>query len=67
MRKFGEIIAGFFLLVAGLVLSIPGVPGPGFVVIILGLVVLARHYHWARRALDWAHRKFDAIKQKVKK
>jgi uncharacterized protein (TIGR02611 family) len=66
MRKYLRISVGFFLLAAGLVLAIPGVPGPGSVVIVLGLVILAEHYHWARRALDWAKRKAEAVRDRIK-
>lgn len=66
MRKYFRISLGFLLVAVGLILSIPGVPGPGIVVIILGLVILAEHYHWARRALDWAKRKAEEVRNRVK-
>ena len=66
MRKFLRTAVGFFLLGAGLIMAIPGVPGPGIVVIVLGLVILAEHYHWARRALDWAKRKAEGLRRRVK-
>ncbi len=56
-RKWLRTGGGFLLLAGGLVLSIPGVPGPGFVLIFAGLVLLSEYYHWARRTLDWARRK----------
>jgi hypothetical protein len=52
-------VAGFTLVGVGLIMALPGVPGPGIVVIILGLVILAEHYHWARRLLDWGKSKFS--------
>lgn len=66
MRKYFRISVGFLLVAAGLILSIPGVPGPGIVIVILGLVLLAEHFHWARRALDWAKRKAEAVRDRVK-
>ncbi len=42
---------GFLLVGAGIVLSGPGVPGPGFVVIALGLGLLALEFTWAERLL----------------
>ena len=42
---------GFTVVLLGLVLAIPGVPGPGFVFIIAGLAILATEYAWARRYL----------------
>ncbi len=66
IRKGFRIFAGFFLLVAGLILAIPGVPGPGIVVMILGLVILSDHFHWARRLLDWAKRKAASVMKRSK-
>jgi uncharacterized protein (TIGR02611 family) len=65
MRKLLRISFGFLLLAVGLVLSIPGVPGPGIVVIILGLVILSDHFHWARRMLDWAKRKTEKVRKSI--
>ncbi len=65
MRKFFRISSGFLLLGVGVVLALPGVPGPGFVVIILGLVILSDHFHWARRMLDWAKRKTEKVRNRV--
>lgn len=67
LRKPMEIIAGFGLLAIGLVLAIPGVPGPGFVVIIAGLVILARHFHWAKRTLQWTRARWEDAKKKFKR
>ena len=43
---------GFTVLLFGLILTIPGVPGPGLAIVILGLAVLATEYAWARRYLQ---------------
>ena len=66
IRKALRIFLGFFLLAAGLLLSIPGVPGPGIAVIILGLVILSDHFHWARRLLDWAKKKAASVLKRPK-
>jgi hypothetical protein len=55
------VIGGFLSLLLGLVLALPGVPGPGFVFIIAGLALLAAEFAWARRSLD----KLKASGQKV--
>ena len=51
-------VAGFLLVLVGIVLSGPGVPGPGFLVILIGLALLALEFDWAerllRRGLDYA-------------
>ena len=48
-----KIAAGFVLLIAGGLLALPGIPGPGIPLMLLGLVLLSAHFHWARRALEW--------------
>jgi uncharacterized protein (TIGR02611 family) len=50
-RRGGVFIVGVALLVAGAAMLV--LPGPGIAVILLGLVVLAREFSWAKRALDW--------------
>lgn len=45
-----RIIAGFFLILAGVAMLV--LPGPGWAVIFLGLALLARDYVWAQTALD---------------
>jgi uncharacterized protein (TIGR02611 family) len=66
IRKGLRIVCGFFLLVAGLILAIPGVPGPGIAVMILGLVILSAHFEWARRLLDWVKRKAASVMKRAK-
>jgi hypothetical protein len=66
MRKILRVSLGFLLLAVGAVLSIPGVPGPGIAVIILGLVILSDHFHWARRLLDWAKRKAAKLRSRLR-
>jgi len=50
-RHWMRILLGFSALAFGLLLAIPGVPGPGFLVILGGLAILATEYAWARRYL----------------
>ena len=56
-----KMVAGFCLLVVGGVLSFPGVPGPGIVIILLGLWLLADHFIWAGKAYAWAARKIPGF------
>lgn len=42
-------MSGIFLILAGLVLSLPFVPGPGFLLIALGIVVLLPESRWLQR------------------
>jgi uncharacterized protein (TIGR02611 family) len=57
-------VVGFALVLAGIVL-LP-LPGPGWLVIILGLAVLATEYVWAERALDAAKRKARSAASKAR-
>ena len=44
-------VAGTVLVVAGLLLSLPMVPGPGLALALLGLALLATEFEWAKRLL----------------
>jgi hypothetical protein len=63
VRKHLRIAVGFAALVAGAVLALPLVPGPGIPLMALGLVMLSDHFEWARRSLDWAKRTWQRIRQ----
>jgi uncharacterized protein (TIGR02611 family) len=54
-------VAGFGLIILGLVLSVPGVPGPGLLVMFVGLVVLAKEFHWARRLIESLRHRFPRV------
>jgi len=45
-------IAGFVVLLGGIVLSLPFVPGPGLVLVAVGLGMLALEFAWAERLLE---------------
>jgi len=48
-KKIVRIATGGTLLVVGVALSVPGIPGPGIAVVILGLSVLSTDFEFARR------------------
>ena len=50
VRRVFRIVAGFTLLAVGVVMLIT--PGPGWLVILLGLSLLAAEFIWARRLMD---------------
>ena len=52
-----KMIAGFALLIVGGILALPGVPGPGILVILFGLVLLSDHFVWAKKALAWGRKR----------
>lgn len=40
-------------------------PGPGLLIVILGLAILASEFMWAKRLLDQAKGRYDKVKRKV--
>ena len=44
-----RIVGGVVLLLVGLFLSLPGVPGPGIVIIFVSFGILSRDFEWAKR------------------
>ncbi|HLA92263.1 MAG TPA: PGPGW domain-containing protein [Actinomycetota bacterium] len=62
-KRIAVTVFGFVLLLAGLAMMV--LPGPGVLVIIAGLAVLATEYVWAERALNLAKQKAEQAKNKV--
>jgi uncharacterized protein (TIGR02611 family) len=62
-KRIGVSIAGGALVLVGLVMLV--LPGPGVLVIIAGLAILATEYVWAQRAMNFAKRKASEAKDKV--
>jgi uncharacterized protein (TIGR02611 family) len=54
IARAGVVVFGFLLVLVGIVLSGPGVPGPGFLVILIGLGFLALEFDRAERLLERA-------------
>jgi uncharacterized protein (TIGR02611 family) len=63
VRRIFLIIAGFTLLLLGIVMLIT--PGPGMVVIFLGLGLLAAEFVWARRLMDRIRHESGRLKDAV--
>ena len=51
--RIGRVIVGLILMLGGALLSVPGIPGPGVLLVVGGLALLGREFHWARRANEW--------------
>ena len=51
-KRIAVTVVGFVVLLAGVVMMVT--PGPGIVVILVGLTILATEWAWAERALDRA-------------
>ena len=62
-KRIAVSVLGLVLLVAGLAMLV--LPGPGILVIIAGLAVLATEYVWAQRALNFAKQKAEQAKDKM--
>ena len=60
LQRVGVVVFGFLIVLLGIVMSGPGVPGPGILVILVGLSFLALEFDWAERWLEraiiWADR-----------
>jgi uncharacterized protein (TIGR02611 family) len=62
-KRVGITIAGFLLILVGAALLV--LPGPGLLVIIAGLAVLATEYVWAQRLLRIAKQKATQAKDAI--
>jgi uncharacterized protein (TIGR02611 family) len=62
-KRVAVTIAGFAVLLAGLAMLV--LPGPGIVVIIAGLAILATEYVWAQRLLRIAKEKANQAKDAI--
>jgi len=63
VRRVFLIIAGFTLLLAGVIMLVT--PGPGLLVIFLGLGLLAAEFVWARRLMDRMRREGERVRDAV--
>jgi uncharacterized protein (TIGR02611 family) len=63
VRRLFRIIGGFTLLLIGIVMLVT--PGPGWLVILLGLGLLAAEFVWARRLMDRIKRESDRVRSAV--
>jgi hypothetical protein len=60
-QRIGRWVLAIVLILVGLVLSIPAVPGPGFVVIAIGLFVLMPESRWLQRKYAGLKRRFPRV------
>jgi uncharacterized protein (TIGR02611 family) len=71
LQRIAVVIAGILIVIAGIVMSGPGVPGPGIVTIVLGLGFLALEFDWAERWLErviiWGDRAAERAEQTTTK
>jgi uncharacterized protein (TIGR02611 family) len=62
-KRIVRIVFGFLLLGLGAAMLL--LPGPGWLTIALGLALLAREYHWARRLLDYLKRTVAEVRTRA--
>ncbi|HJR26361.1 MAG TPA: PGPGW domain-containing protein, partial [Acidimicrobiales bacterium] len=63
-KRMAIFVVGVALLAAGVVMLV--LPGPGLLVIIAGLAVLATEFAWAERLLDRAKEQAERAKDKAR-
>jgi uncharacterized protein (TIGR02611 family) len=63
VRRLSRITGGFTLLLIGIVMLVT--PGPGWLVILLGLGLLAAEFVWARRLMDRIKREGERMRSVV--
>lgn len=69
LRRASRLLAvstiGAVLVAVGVALSLPGVPGPGLLLVIAGLAVLAKEFDWAHRLMAKAKAKAEQLKDRA--
>ena len=65
LHRIGIVILGVLVVLAGLFMSGPGVPGPGIAVILIGLGFLALEFDWAERLLERGILYADELKDRA--
>ena len=65
-RRIGIAMVGGLLVLAGAVLSLPLVPGPGFVLILAGLGVLSLEFERPRIWMAWLKQRFRKLADRVR-
>jgi uncharacterized protein (TIGR02611 family) len=63
VRRILVAVIGGTILIAGIVLCF--IPGPGLLLILLGLSILATEFIWAREARAWLQRKVRAVRRRI--
>jgi hypothetical protein len=58
-------VVGILIMVVGLALSVPGVPGPGLLLVGLGLAMLALEFDRAERLLEKILDRVEAAREKT--
>ena len=65
LYRIGFGIAGTLILLAGIILSLPLVPGPGLPLVAVGLAMLALEFAWAERLLRRIAHRIDQVEERI--
>jgi uncharacterized protein (TIGR02611 family) len=65
VHRVAVVIFGFLVVLVGIFLSGPGVPGPGFLVILIGLGFLALEFDRAERLLERIIDRVEAVRDRT--
>ncbi len=67
VHRIAVVVAGVLVVCVGIVLTLPGVPGPGIVTIIVGVGFLALEFdraeRWLERVIIWGDRTAERAEQ----
>jgi Putative transmembrane protein (PGPGW) len=66
-KRILRIMSGIVLLLVGLVMMLPGVPGPGILLVIAGLSILAIDFVWAHRLKTHLKGHADKVVSKLRR
>ena len=61
LKRIARWVAAIVLILAGLLLSIPGIPGPGILVILFGIFVLLPESRWLRKKYARLTRRYPRL------
>jgi hypothetical protein len=59
--RAGRVVFGLALMAVGVVLALPGVPGPGILFLLGGLTVLSGEFVWADRLRTRIHEWYRSV------
>jgi hypothetical protein len=61
IKRVARWAAALTLIVVGLVLSVPGVPGPGLLIVLIGVFLLLPESRWLRKKYTALKRRFPRV------
>lgn len=64
-RKVGVALVGFPVIVAGVAMLV--LPGPGLLVILLGLLIISWEFDWAKRYVDKVRAQLDKVAEAARR